>query len=64
MAFEDELADLEQAGAQVLVITPDEASAAARGPNPLDASRREISAKAGRAQGRLHADSVKRFWNQ
>jgi NTE family protein len=60
--FEDELAELQQAGAQILVITPDEASAAARGPNPLDASRRDISAKAGREQGRLLAESVKRFW--
>ena len=60
--FEDELATLERAGSQVLVITPDEASAAARGPNPLDASRRSGSALAGREQGRLLAQSVKRFW--
>lgn len=63
MTFEDELAELQQAGNQVLVITPDEASAAARGPNPLDASRRDISAKAGREQGHLLAESVKRFWH-
>jgi NTE family protein len=62
MTFEDELVELQQAGTQILVITPDEASAAARGPNPLDASRRDISAKTGREQGRLLAESVKRFW--
>jgi NTE family protein len=62
MTFEDELAELQQAGSQVLVITPDEASVAARGPNPLDSSRRAISAKAGRAQGQLLAERVKRFW--
>ncbi len=62
LTFEDELAELQQAGSQVLVITPDEASAAARGPNPLDSSRRPGSAEAGRAQGRLWAERVKRFW--
>ena len=47
---------------KALVITPDEASAAARGPHPLDSSRRAISARAGREQGRLLAESVRRFW--
>lgn len=61
-SFEGELATLERSGSQCLVITPDEASATARGPNPLDASRRAISAPAGREQGRLLAESVKRFW--
>ena len=63
MTFEDELAELHQAGSQVLVITPDEASVAARGPNALDASRRGISAQAGRVQGHLLAENVKRFWD-
>ena len=62
MVFEDELAELELADSRVLVITPDEASTVARGPNPLDSSRRTISAKAGREQGRLLAESVRRFW--
>jgi NTE family protein len=62
VTFEDELTELQQAGTQVLVITPDEASVAARGPNPLDSSRRAISAKAGRVQGQLLAERVKRFW--
>ena len=64
LTFEEELAALEQAGAQVFVITPDEASTAARGPNPLDASRREGSAQAGRAQGRQAAEQVRRFWSE
>ncbi len=62
LTFEDELAELELAGSQVLVITPDEAAVVARGPNPLDSSRRAISARAGREQGRLLAESVRRFW--
>jgi NTE family protein len=60
--FEGELATLEQSGSRTLVITPDEASGEARGPNPLDSSRRAISARAGREQGRSLAESVRRFW--
>jgi NTE family protein len=62
LTFEEELAELRQAGSQSLVITPDEASTAARGPNPLDASRRAPSVQAGREQGRSLAESVRRFW--
>jgi NTE family protein len=62
VSFEDELAELERAGSRVMVIIPDEASTEARGPNPLDSSRRTISAKAGREQGRILAESVGRFW--
>jgi NTE family protein len=62
ITFEDELAELLQPGVQVLVIMPDEASAEARGPNPLDSSRRAISAQAGREQGRQMAGSVLGFW--
>jgi NTE family protein len=64
MTFEEELSELEQAGSQVLVITPNAASAEARGSNPLDASRSAISAKVGREQGRLLAESVKHFWRE
>jgi NTE family protein len=62
VTFEDELAELERTGSQILVITPNEASAVARGANPLDSSRCAISARAGREQGRLLAESVRRFW--
>jgi len=60
--FESELAKLQQSGSRYLVITPNEASTEARGPNPLDASRRALAAAAGREQGRLLAESVKQFW--
>ncbi len=62
ISFEDELAELLTTGVQVLVITPDDASTEARGSNPLDASRREGSARAGRAQGRQSAGNVRQFW--
>lgn len=62
VTFTDEQAILEQSGSQILVITPDEASTAARGPNPLDASRRAVSAKAGYEQGRQFAEHVGHFW--
>lgn len=45
------VAALRAEGAQVAVIAPDQASAAAIGPNPLDPSRRAAAAAAGRAQG-------------
>lgn len=64
VAFEDELATLEQAGAHVLVVERDEASAAAFGDNPLDASRRAPSAGAGRAQGHAWAERVKLLWTE
>lgn len=62
LTFEDEQALLQQAGAQVLAITPDEASVAAKGPNASDSRRLALSAKAGREQGQRLAESVKRFW--
>ncbi|MEV7093200.1 patatin-like phospholipase family protein [Amycolatopsis sp. NPDC051045] len=45
------LDDLRAAGAEVALITPDEASQAAIGQNPLDPSTRTPAAEAGRAQG-------------
>jgi NTE family protein len=45
------LEDLRAAGAEVALITPDEASLAAIGENPLDPSTRTPAAEAGRAQG-------------
>ena len=62
VSFEKERATLEGSGSRILVIPPDEASVIARGPNPLDASRRASSAKAGREQGRQIAGSVINFW--
>ena len=57
-----EVADLERAGSQVLVIAPDSASTAAIGLNPLDPETRQPSALAGRTQGREHATSVAALW--
>ncbi|GHG05836.1 MULTISPECIES: patatin-like phospholipase family protein [Amycolatopsis] len=45
------LDDLRAAGAEVTLITPDEASQAAVGENPLDPATRTPAAEAGRAQG-------------
>ncbi|MBB4982222.1 MULTISPECIES: patatin-like phospholipase family protein [Streptomyces] len=44
--------ELRAAGAEVVVVGPDEASLAAIGANPLDPSTRGPAAEAGRAQGR------------
>jgi NTE family protein len=64
VTFDDELAELQRSGSQVMVITPDEASAIAKGPNMLDTSRRTVSAEAGRQQGRSLAERVKSFWRE
>lgn len=45
------LDDLRAAGAEVALVTPDEASLAAIGQNPLDPATRTPAAEAGRAQG-------------
>jgi len=62
ITFEEELAQLETSGSQVMVITPDEESLQAKGPNPLDANFRGVSAQAGRKQGQKIAGEVKLFW--
>ncbi|GAA4998581.1 patatin-like phospholipase family protein [Kitasatospora paranensis] len=49
-------------GAAVLAITPDDASGAAFGPDPLDPAVRTPSAAAGLAQGRRIADEVRALW--
>jgi NTE family protein len=48
----DAVAKLREGGARVTVVSPDEASLAAIGANPLDPATREPAATAGRAQGR------------
>jgi NTE family protein len=45
-------------GTEVTVLTPDAASAAAIGPNPLDPATRTPAARAGRAQGRAGLSSA------
>jgi NTE family protein len=44
--------ELRAGGAEVTVLAPDDASASAIGPNPLDPATRRPAAEAGRAQGR------------
>ncbi|WP_406859555.1 patatin-like phospholipase family protein [Streptomyces sp. HUAS MG47] len=55
-------ADLAATGARVEVVTPDKASKAAFGRNPLDPSRRAPAARAGRAQAAAHAPAVTALW--
>lgn len=62
IAFEDELAALEKAGSNFMVITPDENSLKAKGTNPLDASFRSATAKAGCKQGQIISQNVKQLW--
>lgn len=62
ITFEEELTQLKTSGSQVMVITPDEESLQAKGPNPLDANFRSVSAQAGRTQGKKIAGKVKIFW--
>jgi NTE family protein len=51
-----------QAGTQVLVVVPDEASLSAMGENVLDPARRPGSAEAGLTQGQLLAAAAQAFW--
>lgn len=52
MPLGEVVAELRRSGSDVTVISPDEASAAAFGTNPLDPGTRTPAAEAGRAQGR------------
>jgi NTE family protein len=62
ISFDEEISELKDSGSRVKVITPDEDSLEAKGPNPLDASFRAASAKAGCKEGRNLAAEVKSFW--
>ncbi len=50
------------ASADVLTVTPDDASVAAIGTNPLDMATAKPCALAGRAQAAAHADDVRKLW--
>jgi NTE family protein len=52
MPLGEVVAELRRSGSDVTVISPDEASAAAFGTNPLDPGTRTPAAEAGRSQGR------------
>jgi NTE family protein len=60
--LDEELAALRERGAQVHVVTGDEAALRAFGSNPLDPATREPSARAGRAQADREVEQVRRFW--
>jgi len=56
-------AALREAGASVIVITPDAAAKTAIGRNVLDPARRPGSARAGRTQATAIAEEVAQVWN-
>ena len=61
ITFQEELAQLKASGSKVMVISPDEESLEGKGPNPLDANFRGVSAQAGHKQGHKIAGEVKVF---
>jgi NTE family protein len=61
--LDDEIDVLRAGGAHVELVTPDEASVAAFGPNLMDVRRRSAAAQAGVAQGRTGADAIRAAWN-
>jgi NTE family protein len=60
--FEAEAAPVRAAGGKMMLVSPDDASAMAFGPNLMDGSRRTAVMEAGRAQGRKEAARLKPFW--
>jgi NTE family protein len=58
----DEVADLEAAGVDVVLIHPDERASAAIGVNVFDPARRGSAAEAGRTQGQGLATEVLKVW--
>ena len=62
-ALDDEIDVLRAGGARVELVTPDEASVTAFGPNLMDMRRRSQAARAGVAQGRTGAETIRAAWN-
>jgi NTE family protein len=60
--LDDEIDVLRAGGAHVELVTPDEASVAAFGPNLMDMRRRSQAAQAGVAQGRAGAEAIRAAW--
>ena len=60
--FDEEVESLKEGGATVVVITPDDASVEAFGPNLMDFRRRAGAARAGLAQGEAYAADLKELW--
>jgi NTE family protein len=61
-ALDAEIQVLLDAGSRVELITPDDASVAAFGPNLMDMRRRPQAAQAGVAQGRATAEAIRQVW--
>lgn len=57
-----EIETLKDGGATVVVVTPDDASVEAFGPNLMAFSRRAGAARAGLAQGLAYAKDVRAYW--
>lgn len=60
--LDEEVQTLQDGGATVVVIGPDEASVEAFGPNLMDFRQRGPAAQAGVAQGKLQAGVLKEIW--
>jgi NTE family protein len=58
-----QVAELRAAGAQVVLISPDEQSRRAIGPNVLDPARRAAAAQAGRVQAQTELAKVAALWD-
>jgi len=61
--LDEEIESLKDGGATVLLVTPDEASIAAFGPNLMDFRRRPDAARAGLAQGLAYAKDIRPYWS-
>ncbi|RAK56933.1 patatin-like phospholipase family protein [Phenylobacterium deserti] len=61
--LDPEIQDLQDGGAVVVTITPDEASVEAFGPNVMDESRRADAARAGLAQAAIQAEVLRGIWD-
>ena len=61
--LEREMATIREAGGEVELIVPDDASATAFGSNLMNPRHRPASAKAGLEQGRRIADGLRGFWS-
>lgn len=62
--IDKELEALRKSGSKVELITPDDASRAAFGPNLMDSSHRVAAAKAGLAQGKAAAAKLRSSWHR
>jgi NTE family protein len=60
--LDEEVQTLQEGGATVVVITPDEASVGAFGPNLMDFRRRPDAVRAGLAQGGAEAADLRALW--